>query len=97
DYMPDFRTSGINQPNSVGYTFKYDFVDPVAKTQNKNAISSKYFLQNNQIQQKGNSQTTTAVNNHGNIVENKRDHNIADRTGQQFNMDYQFAKDRYYF
>ncbi|MEC3878156.1 outer membrane beta-barrel protein [Parapedobacter sp. 10938] len=97
DYMPDFRTSGINQPNSVGYTFKYDFVDPVAKTQNKNAISSKYFLQNNQIQQKGNSQTTTAVNNHGNILENKRDHNIADRTGQQFNMDYQFAKDRYYF
>lgn len=97
DYMSDFRTSGINQPNSTGYSLKYDFRDLAAKTQSKNMITSEYFLQNNHIQQEGNSKTTIATGNKTDILEDHTNRRSVDNVGHRFNAGYQFAKDIYSF
>lgn len=95
DYMPNFRTAGINHPNSVGYKFSYDLVDRVAKKENKNIITSEYFLKNNLLEQGNKNKTTTAINKQSNIVEDIINNNSTNKTDQLFNLGYQFSKDRY--
>lgn len=97
DYMSDFRTSGISQPNSLGYTLKYDFRDLATKIQNKNMLTSEYFLQNNHIQQEGSSQTTTATGTKSDILEENKNSSNVDNVSHRFNAGYQFARERYSF
>jgi len=95
DYMSDFRTAGINQPNTGGYTFKYDFRKKDLNTQHQNIITSDYFLQNNVSKQLSNSQTTMALANSIDRVENNNFQSENNYTNRRFNAGYQYSKDRY--
>ena len=97
DYMSDFRTVGINQPNSAGYSFKYDFRDLGVKTISKNLLSSEYFLQSNHIIQSGENQITTSLGNKTDITEGNSNSNNTKNTNHRFNNRYQFAKDKFSF
>ncbi|MEN5086780.1 TonB-dependent receptor [Sphingobacterium faecium] len=97
DYMPDFRTAGINQPRSVGYNFSYDFVDKKTKKENQNIISSEYFLKSNLLEQENKNNIKTTVNNQVNIIDENISNNSINQTDQSFNLGYQYSKDRYRF
>ncbi|WP_286774897.1 MULTISPECIES: hypothetical protein [Sphingobacterium] len=97
DYMPDFRTAGINQPKSVGYKFSYDFVDKKTKNENQNIINSEYFLKNNLIEQSATNKVQTNVNKQENIIDENNNKNGSNKTDQFFILGYQYSKNRYKF
>ena len=58
EYQPNFRTSGINQTNTGGATFSYNFIEKPTY-QNKKELTANYFFQNKNLDVNSNSLSTT--------------------------------------
>jgi len=91
DYQPDFRQSGINQPNIGGASFTYDFLDK-PQDYNKNTLKAEYFLQNRNSDYLSDLQTTTTLNTIDKVYEENKTTNSSMNTRQNFQSSYERMK-----
>ncbi|NQX41190.1 hypothetical protein SAMN05421820_107275 [Pedobacter steynii] len=92
EYQPDFRTTGLTQPTTVGVTFQYNFVEKPTWN-NKNALSSNYFLQHKDNENLSDKITVTSINNTDKIFEKSSNKGTAVSTNQKFDSGYEWLKD----
>lgn len=91
EYQPDFRQTGINQPNIGGATFTYNFIEK-PEYDKKSTINANYFLQNRNNENISDAKTTTAINATDQIFETNttRGNNISNN--HTFDSSLEFAK-----
>ncbi|MCX2451416.1 hypothetical protein OQX61_09045 [Pedobacter sp. PLR] len=90
-YQPDFRTSGLHQPNAGGVAFTYNFIEKPTYDK-KNSLNSNYFLQNKNSENLYEAKTTTTLNNNEIITEkNSRKTNDVS-TNHKFDSKYEWVK-----
>ncbi|TCD12550.1 hypothetical protein EZ449_00425 [Pedobacter frigidisoli] len=91
EYQPDFRASGINQPNAGGVKFTYNFVEKPS-WENKNTVTSSYFIQNTNNDFVSNSETTTSINTTDKIYEQNTNTSSNINNNQNFDAKYELTK-----
>jgi hypothetical protein len=92
EYQPDFRTTGLTQPTTAGVTFQYNFTEKPTWN-NKNALSSNYFLQHKDNENLSDKTTVTSINNTDKIFEKSSNKGTAVSTDQKFDSGYEWLKD----
>ncbi|PWS30959.1 TonB-dependent receptor [Pedobacter paludis] len=91
EYQPDFRASGINQPNAGGVKFTYNFVEKPT-WENRNTVTSSYFIQNTNNDYVSNSETTTSINTTDKIYEQNSNTSSNVNNNQNFDARYDLTK-----
>lgn len=91
EYQPDFRASGINQPNAGGVKFTYNFVEKPT-WENKNTVTSSYFIQNTNNDFVSDSETTTSINATDKIFEQNTNTTSSINNRQIFDAKYELTK-----
>ncbi|KRT16621.1 hypothetical protein ASU31_07330 [Pedobacter ginsenosidimutans] len=91
EYQPDFRQSGINQPNIGGVTFTYNFIEKPVYDK-KSTLNANYFVQNKNNENISNAQTTTSINATDKIYDTNTTSGNTASTNQTFDSSLEFAK-----
>lgn len=89
EYQPDFRKSGLNQAKATGLNFSYDFKEK-PDWNNKSVLTSNYFLQNENGENRTETQKTTTINETEKSLEKTTDKSATEITRQIFNNNYQW-------
>lgn len=96
DFLPNFRASGINQPNSGGISFQHDFIaDP--KWQKQERLSANYFIKNNNNTVIRNTLTTTQLGDNNQIIRENNSASNSINTGHDFDSKYEKQTDKFSF
>lgn len=91
EYQPDFRQSGINQPNIGGVTFTYNFIEKPTYDK-RSALDANYFVQNRNNENLSDTRTTTSINANEKISDTNTSKGSTTSTNQNFNSSLDFAK-----
>jgi hypothetical protein len=91
EYQPDFRQSGINQPNIGGVTFTYNFIEK-PEYDKKSTLNANYFVQNKNNENISDAQTTTSINATDKIFDTNTTRGNSASTSQTFDSSLDFAK-----
>lgn len=91
EYQPDFRSAGITQPNALGTTFNYNFVEKPTY-ENRSALKADYFLQDRNTDNITETTTTTSINSTDKIIENSSSTNNSASTDQRYSSNFEWAK-----
>ncbi|KQM66331.1 hypothetical protein ASE74_07925 [Pedobacter sp. Leaf216] len=96
EYQPDFRQSGINQPNIGGVTFTYNFVEK-PEYNKKSTINANYFIQNRNNESLSDAQTTTSINATEKIFDTNTSTGNSASTNQNFDSNFEYANENHRF
>jgi hypothetical protein len=96
EYQPDFRTQGINQPNSGGFIFQHDFIlNPHFNDNNR--LTANYFINHNTRSINQNSQTITRLGGDSTQIQQSNSISQSNNTSQSFDARYEKQKNKYRF
>jgi len=90
EYQPDFRQSGINQPNVGGVTFTYNFIEK-PEYNKKSTLNANYFIQNRNNENVSDAQTTTSINANDKIFDTNTTTGNSASTNQTFDSSLEYA------
>ncbi|PWS27502.1 hypothetical protein DHW03_07825 [Pedobacter yonginense] len=91
EYQSDFSATGINQPNAGGVKFTYNFVEKPT-WENRNTVTSSYFIQNTNNDYVSNTETTTSINTTDKIFEQNSNTSSNVNNRQNFDARYDLTK-----
>lgn len=90
-YQSDFRQTGLNQPNVGGATFTYNFKEK-QDWQNASTLKANYFIQNRNVENLVNTQTTTIINGGSQVFDSNTNQSENVFTDQKFDSGFDYAK-----
>jgi len=95
NYQPDFKTYGINRPNTVGLKFNYNFLDKPDSYKN-NVLNANYFRQDVEVDSISNFERTTSLSDGTQIFDKNKIISSTKNILQKFNSDYELLKNEQY-